>query len=253
MEDIYLSNGNKALPSTDEIAIHIFNIPAISIRDKDGNIDKAHPNICVEAPEVCKEICYAYKRQKGREKIVYGRRKQNYDASLKEDFVEKMKNKIDATVKYYQNKDVSIIYRIHESGDFYSIDYLKKWVEIANNYQENKKVIFMAYTKNIEILDRFLKHEKKTLKDINIKFRYSVMNAIKHDGKAYQSTKEEQPEKYNIALRLKKQGLSFYSLYENKKNISENEVECALNHGATCIDCEMKCYLTNDDIAAIAR
>jgi hypothetical protein len=36
--------------------------------------------------------------------------------------------------------------RIHDSGDFYSIEYLLKWVDIANT---NKEVIFYAYTKSI--------------------------------------------------------------------------------------------------------
>jgi len=36
--------------------------------------------------------------------------------------------------------------RIHDSGDFYSIKYLLKWVNIANS---NKEVIFYAYTKSI--------------------------------------------------------------------------------------------------------
>ena len=36
--------------------------------------------------------------------------------------------------------------RIHDSGDFYSVAYLLKWVQIAN---ENKSVIFYAYTKSI--------------------------------------------------------------------------------------------------------
>ena len=36
--------------------------------------------------------------------------------------------------------------RIHDSGDFYSVDYLNKWVQIA---KDNKDVIFYAYTKSI--------------------------------------------------------------------------------------------------------
>ena len=37
--------------------------------------------------------------------------------------------------------------RIHDSGDFYSIKYLQKWVQIA---EYNKEVIFYAYTKSIK-------------------------------------------------------------------------------------------------------
>ena len=37
--------------------------------------------------------------------------------------------------------------RIHDSGDFYSIEYLNKWLQIA---KDNKEVIFYAYTKSIK-------------------------------------------------------------------------------------------------------
>jgi len=37
--------------------------------------------------------------------------------------------------------------RIHDSGDFYSIAYLNKWISIAT---QNKDVIFYAYTKSIK-------------------------------------------------------------------------------------------------------
>mgnify|MGYP003651091496 FL=1 len=37
--------------------------------------------------------------------------------------------------------------RIHDSGDFYSPEYLNKWVTIA---KQNKNVIFYAYTKSIK-------------------------------------------------------------------------------------------------------
>jgi hypothetical protein len=38
------------------------------------------------------------------------------------------------------------VLRLHDSGDFYSLEYLNKWVQIAN---DNKNVIFYAYTKSI--------------------------------------------------------------------------------------------------------
>ena len=49
-----------------------------------------------------------------------------------------------------QKKKVDIL-RLHDSGDFYSINYLNKWIEIAN---ANKDVIFYAYTKSIPFFKR---------------------------------------------------------------------------------------------------
>ena len=39
------------------------------------------------------------------------------------------------------------ILAIHDSGDFYSVKYLAKWIQIA---EYNKEVIFYAYTKSIK-------------------------------------------------------------------------------------------------------
>lgn len=47
--------------------------------------------------------------------------------------------------------------RIHPTGDFYSMDYFKKWVAIAIR---NPGVIFYAYTKSIDIIQEFKKADK---------------------------------------------------------------------------------------------
>lgn len=253
----FFANGNQLLPSTPLYAVRIFNIPAISVRDDQGNINKACPNICVEAPEICKEICYAYRRQKGREKIVYGGREKNYWATRCDNFVEKVQKQIQGTIRYYKNRaqDIQIIYRIHESGDFYSVDYLQKWVAIANHFQDQKHVHFMAYTKSIEILNQFLVKNGCNLQDINIKFMYSIMRIKKHDGKLYENTLD-QPRKMEIAKALSKQGLRYYTVYEKEDDLPQ-ETEtlkiCRLHEGRTCNECGMKCYLDDCDIAAVAR
>ncbi len=256
MADVYFSNGNKLLPSTDKYVVRIFNLPAISIRDSEGNIDKSCPNICLEAPDICKEICYAYKRQSGREKIVYGRRKANYDATLETTFVQTVIKKIESTLKYYKNKDVKIIYRIHESGDFYHIDYLHKWVQISDHFQNDINVIFVAYTKNIELLYEYLIRENKSLNEINIKFKYSVMEFSDFEGKNYSKTSDF-PKKVSLANELKNQGLTFYTLYADEKDLpseTEEVKQCVLGkENETCATCKMKCYLENVDIVSVAR
>lgn len=262
MSNVYFSNGNKLLPSTEKYIVRIFNLPAISIRDAAGNINKECPNICLEAPGICKEICYAYKRQSGNEVIVYGRRKANYDATLEEDFVQTVKKKIEGTINYYEKKDVKIIYRIHESGDFYHIDYLHKWVQISNEFKNNPKVVFMAYTKNIELLNKYLKREGKALSEINIKFKYSIMELSEFEGITYSKTSDF-PDKVLLANDLRKQGLTFYKLYKAESDLPiETEVvkHCLLyknkkgkNPDHTCASCEMKCYFGDFDVVSLAR
>lgn len=64
----------------------------------------------------------------------------------------KQDNFVDLMNESIQKKKVDIL-RLHDSGDFYSINYLNKWVEIAN---ANKEVIFYAYTKSIPFFKKNL-------------------------------------------------------------------------------------------------
>jgi hypothetical protein len=61
--------------------------------------------------------------------------------SLTDSFVET----IDAELKARKVNKL----RVHDSGDFYSLEYLNKWIEIA---RLNPKTLFYAYTKMIPLL-----------------------------------------------------------------------------------------------------
>lgn len=50
-----------------------------------------------------------------------------------------------------KHKTGTIMIRIHDSGDFYSQDYLAAWIEIANVYQNETRVQFYAYTKMVQL------------------------------------------------------------------------------------------------------
>lgn len=68
-----------------------------------------------------------------------------------------------------------IYFRIHEDGDFYSMEYFTKWLNIA---KQNSNVVFMGYTKSIFLLDR--------INDINSTYnnfvlRYSIMEDTKKE------------------------------------------------------------------------
>ena len=58
-------------------------------------------------------------------------------------------------------------FRIHESGDFYSEDYVKKWYEIARALPA---VTFYAYTKRNDIFTKELLEEKPS----NFKLTWSI-------------------------------------------------------------------------------
>lgn len=103
--------------------IPVFNLPEVKT--------------CPFRTEFCEKYCYAKKAtrlyQHTKEKREY-----NFQASLKPDFVFRIITEIQ---KFNSSK-----IRLHESGDFYSIDYFQKWIEIINKF---KNITFLAYTRNI--------------------------------------------------------------------------------------------------------
>ena len=87
----------------------------------------------------CQKYCYAQKGNYTRFPIVQELMEQKYLLSKQENFTSLMNEEI--------KKKKPTHVRIHDSGDFYSPEYLNKWVTIA---KQNKNVIFYAYTKSIK-------------------------------------------------------------------------------------------------------
>jgi len=96
----------------------------------------------------CIKYCYAQKGNYRYPSVIKGLNNR-YELSKTDEFIPKM----NATIILERPTHV----RIHDSGDFYSIAYLNKWVTIAN---DNKEVIFYAYTKSIKFFIDGLKLPK---------------------------------------------------------------------------------------------
>ena len=132
--DTLLGTGNTKLKNTAkhfDIKIFNFSIPA-------GN-DKASGKITCPFAGSCLSLCYAKKgmyRFGNVERALSNR----YEASKKDDFVERINTELSKVKKGKQ-----IYVRIHDSGDFYSPSYFAKWLEIA---RLNPLVRFYAYTKS---------------------------------------------------------------------------------------------------------
>lgn len=134
-DNIYTSNGNTKLNSNENVSFIIFNIPAIMT--------------CPYRTNLCETNCYAVKAE-----IQYGlncmlRRFANFKLSQRKDFVELMIKHLEGKVNHHTRRNKLIVVRIHESGDFYSKEYAMKWLEIARHFINNKKIVFMAYTKSL--------------------------------------------------------------------------------------------------------
>lgn len=117
----------------------------------------------------CVKYCYAQKGNYTFPSVIKGLNNR-YELSKTDEFVPKM----NATIILERPTHV----RIHDSGDFYSPQYLNKWISIAN---DNKEVIFYAYTKSIKFFIDGLKLPK------NLKIIFSegsktdnLINTAKH-------------------------------------------------------------------------
>ena len=122
--------------------------------------------------------------------------------------------------KKYKNK--TIIFRIHETGDFWSEEYLNKWIEISNKFKGENRIIFQAYTKSIAFL------KDLDIQELNIKIMFSIMP-------------DTNPADIILAQQL---GLNTFSAVpiEWFENLEE-EKKCEGN----CANCK-SCYLEDKDM-----
>jgi len=115
----------KKTATLNKARLYEFNLPAISS--------------CPWAKD-CIKYCYA---DKGRYLFSNVQNKYKYNYEL-------TKNTIEFTAQIQielKKKRVEYV-RIHSSGDFYSMKYLKTWIEIAKN---NPNIIFYGYTKSVPL------------------------------------------------------------------------------------------------------
>lgn len=135
------TNGNRKLKNDATTRFIIWNLPAVKT--------------CPFRTAMCEKSCYARKAERVYPQVLPSRER-NYEESLRATFVEDMIYTINSTIfdargrmrKAYRGKQ--IVFRIHESGDFYNYEYVSKWLEIIRYYEEClPQLRFVAYTKSI--------------------------------------------------------------------------------------------------------
>ena len=129
----YVSEGNKKLRSNDHVKFLIWNLPA--------------QITCPYATELCKKFCYAKKAERVYPGVLPSRMR-NLEFSKSPEFVREMVQYIWKKSRTAMRKGKRIYFRIHESGDFYNVEYVRKWVDIT---RQCPQVVFLAYTKSIKM------------------------------------------------------------------------------------------------------
>lgn len=117
-----LSAGNHKLPRQ----TGIFNLP--------------RKVTCPGSTAYCAEVCYARKAEIQYSNVVPQARRRNWKLSQDPMFVDLMLGEL-------KRRRFKVI-RIHESGDFYTQNYLNKWIEIA---RARPDITFYAYTKSTHL------------------------------------------------------------------------------------------------------
>ena len=150
----------------------------------------------------CIKYCYAQKGNYKYPSVVKGLNNR-YELSKTDEFVPK----INATIILERPTHV----RIHDSGDFYSIKYLQKWVQIA---EHNKEVIFYAYTKSIKFfVDGLLLPDNMKIIFSEGSKTDNLINAREHRHARIFKTSEE----LNAAGYIDASSNDLQAITENKK------------------------------------
>lgn len=207
-----LSLGNKKLVGDDANAFLIFNLPAVTT--------------CPNRTPMCEKSCYAMKAQR-----LYPSVKKSREANLEDSKQLEFASQMIDTIKYYLAKKAVkgkvVYFRIHESGDFYSREYLASWIKICKEFPE---VHFTAYTKSVRIVERFIEEIPS-----NLVIRFSVWDDTK-------------PAQLAIANHLQ---LPIYTAFIphllEKKVVEENYTKCDCD----CSKCKM-CYSPDIHKLAVA-
>jgi hypothetical protein len=138
-----LTQNNKIRKTAKHFDVKLFNFSIPAYKSKSGFTTCPSADICIK-------FCYA---QKGMYKFASKWSELKLQATFKDDFVA-------AISKDIKDKKAEFV-RVHDSGDYYSKEYLLKWFKIA---EQNPNVKFYSYTNEVNMI--------KNLKSIPINFDF---------------------------------------------------------------------------------
>lgn len=134
---IYISDGNNKLVDNGKEYFLIFSLPAITT--------------CPRSTAMCRGLCYAKKSE-----VIYPNVLPSRQSNLEQSKLKSFRGEINKWINWNtksrpSKKGKKVYFRIHESGDFYNMNYLKKWIDICN---DNPNITFTAYTKSIHLIEQ---------------------------------------------------------------------------------------------------
>lgn len=172
---------------------------------------------CPGATHLCRSVCYGRKRLY--RDVILGRERR-YTASLSPDFVPRI-------IREVKSNRYPVV-RPHTTGDYYSRDYLKKWLDIANTCNDT---YFYSYTRSFNILQEFP----------NIPQNFRLIGSLDASS---------EPETVRLAIALLQNGiLAGLSWIDNGEQIPELPVRHNTICNMSCYDCDY--CLTADNFLVV--
>ena len=98
---------------------------------------------CPFASPICAKLCYA---ETGQFPLHAARYKANYQATTEPDFVGRICTELNALA--WRNSGDGSAVCIHEKGELYSLDYLRKWGQVFREMRSFANLAFFAYTRS---------------------------------------------------------------------------------------------------------
>lgn len=138
---------NAKMKKSSQNGINVFNFGIPAFRSETGLAT------CPNASQ-CATGCYA-RSGTYRFKNTINAYEQRLSLTQLPDFVPLLIGDINLKSLQSKHKGLKCIIRIHDSGDFYSKDYAKKWFEIMSYFENNPNVSFYAYTKMVSMFETF--------------------------------------------------------------------------------------------------
>lgn len=128
-----LTQNSKLKNTSKKLGIKVLNFGISAYKTSKGKITCPFAKDCIK-------FCYAQKGAYIWSNVapVFEKR---YNITKQDNFTE--------LIQLELNKKKPNFVRVHDSGDFYSRQYLQKWLKIANN---NKNINFYAYTNSIQFI-----------------------------------------------------------------------------------------------------
>lgn len=181
---------------------------------------------CPNATKACFKFCYAIRDE--RFPTPRENRRANYDASRRDDFVERMIYTIETNLATPRYHNAVMILRIHESGDFYSKEYMQKWIRVISHFI-GRNVIFQFYTKCFDFVLSLDPISKAVLRLALTRHNVAMSLSIDESTPArdFKKIKQIRAEFPNVNIYFAIDGAKLDGIQYDNKCTCENCAKCA--------------------------